>query len=320
MAEFSQTVLGELLQSDETMNLCSMLSKSIGILALTILSFYANPVVAEDGGFWQHWSDGKAEVNAYRISQKRYNELRDGTVFLIYVTEPFSKGRQIKVDYYDSKNADHTIALKLNIVEQFQTGVYDYRLMTSHFFDAANGLTPLKAVFSSQEWCGTAYEQINWRPKAPSISVKSYFEGESLDTTLPKDSRLIDGLFVYGRGLLMGGPANATAFANRWIESAKQRRLSHRTAQRYKAKPKFGAPKKVYTSLGAVEGRPLSFKRASGATCVIDFEMNAPYRVLGWQCTDGETATLVGSMRTAYWEQTKGSDAALLKRLGVRKP
>jgi hypothetical protein len=270
--------------------------------------------------FWTQWSDGKAEVNAYTVSQKRYNELRSGTVFLIYVTEPFSKSRQVKVDYYDPKNPDHTIALKLNVIERFQTGIYDYRLMTSHFFDAANELEPLKAVFSSQEWCGASYEQINWLTKAPQISVRSYFEGESLDTSLPKDSRLIDSLLVYGRGLLRGGPSQVVGFSGRWIESAKQRRLIHRTANQYKANPTFGVKKQVPTVLGQLQARPLSFKRASGAQCQIDIEVDAPYRVLGWTCSDGETATLTGSIRTDYWTKTKLNDRGLLKKLGVSQP
>ena len=275
---------------------------------------------ADTNSFWAQWSDSKAEVNAYIVSQKRYNELRSGTVFLIYVTEPFSKSRQVKVDYYDPKNPDHTIALKLNIIERFQTGIYDYSLMTSHFFDAANALAPLKAVFSAQEWCGASYEQINWLSKAPQISVRSYFEGESIDTSLPKDSRLVDSLLVYGRGLLRGGPTQVAGFSGRWLESAKQRRLIHRTATQYKANPTFGSAKQVPTALGQLQARPLSFKRASGAQCTIDIEIKAPYRVLGWTCSDGEIATLTGSIRTDYWTQTKLSDQVLLKKLGVVQP
>ena len=114
------------------------------LLAMTMCLFgTAAQAQPEVGQFWNHWSDGKAEVSAYTVTQKRYNELRSGNVFLIYVTEPFSKGRQVKVDYYDPKDPDHTIALKLNIIESFQTGIYDYRLMTSHFFDAANGLASM---------------------------------------------------------------------------------------------------------------------------------------------------------------------------------
>jgi hypothetical protein len=109
-------------------------------------------------------------------------------------------------------------------------------------------------------------------------------------------------------------------FTGRWIESAKQRRLIHRTAQQYKAKPSFGQAKKVSTGLGQHKARPLVFKRASGAECQIDVEVEAPYRILGWSCSDGEIATLTGSLRTDYWTKTKLSDAQLLKKLGVSKP
>ena len=121
-----------------------------GIFSLLIGAYtLTGPAYANGNDFWQQWSDGKAEVNAYRIKQKRYNKMRTGTMFLIYVTEPFSRSRQVKVDYYNENDPDHTIALKLNIIEQFQTGIYDYRLMRSHFFDAMNHLQPLKSVYSS---------------------------------------------------------------------------------------------------------------------------------------------------------------------------
>ena len=275
---------------------------------------------ADVNAFWQIWSDGKAEVNAYQVSQKRYNELRTGSLFLIYVTEPFSKSRQVKVDYYDPKNADHTIALKLNIVESFRTGIYDYRLMTSHFVDAADALAPLKSVFSSQEWCGTTYEQINWLSKDTKLRVMSYFEGESLETTLPKQARLIDSIFIYGRALQRGGPRNGTSFPKRWIESAKQRLLSHRTAHSYLAKPSYGSIRTLPSILGQTAARSLAFQRASGALCTLEIEVPPPHRILGWQCSDGEYATLTGSIRTAYWGQTKEKDISILKQLGVQKP
>jgi len=38
--------------------------------------------------FWSRWGDGKAEISGYRIETNRYGEMREGTVALIYVTEP----------------------------------------------------------------------------------------------------------------------------------------------------------------------------------------------------------------------------------------
>ena len=40
--------------------------------------------------FWPHWSDGKAEMNGYRLVQPGYGAQRAGNAVLIYVTEDFS--------------------------------------------------------------------------------------------------------------------------------------------------------------------------------------------------------------------------------------
>ena len=53
-----------------------------GIFSLLIGAYLlAGPAYANRNDFWQQWSDGKAEVNAYRIKQKRYNKMRTGTMF-----------------------------------------------------------------------------------------------------------------------------------------------------------------------------------------------------------------------------------------------
>ena len=76
-------------------------------------------------GFWRYWSDSKAELNGYRFVQPRYGQLREGRAVLVFVTEPFSRSKKVKVDRYDRNNPDHTMVLNLNDVRKFQTGVYD---------------------------------------------------------------------------------------------------------------------------------------------------------------------------------------------------
>ncbi|MGB0646246.1 MAG: hypothetical protein ACPGQS_03665, partial [Bradymonadia bacterium] len=122
---------------------------------------------------------------------------------------------------------------------------------------------------------------------------------------------------VYGRGLLRGGPTRSPGFVSTWVESAKQRQLSHRTAQIYRATPHFQGQRTVDTPLGKLTTRTLQFKRASGAKCSVDVQTRAPYRITGWRCTDGETAIFLGGIRTDYWSKTNPSDEALLKQLGV---
>ena len=257
--------------------------------------------------FWSHWSDGKAEVNTYELKRNRYGEERKGSIHLIYVTEPFSKSKRVKVNYYDQHNPDHTIALKLNIVESWRTGVYEYRLMTSHFFDAQNHLVPLKTTFSSQEWCGISFEESTWSNKQLEIVGKSYFEGESQALSLPKPLRFTDQLLVLTRGLLVGNPKQVN-LPQELIESPKQRFLTHRKPIPYQTKITFEAKQKVKTILGLISTYPLKFKLRDNQPCEINIEADAPFRIISWHCKGGEQAILIRSTRSAYWQKTRRVD------------
>ena len=83
--------------------------------------------------FWPHWSDNKAEMNGYRLVQPRYGAKRAGTAVLIYVTEDFSDSLRVKADPGQHPASDVYPVMKLNDVRHFQTGIYDYNVMTSTF-------------------------------------------------------------------------------------------------------------------------------------------------------------------------------------------
>ena len=235
-----------------------------------------------------------------------------------YVTEPFSKSRHVKVNGYDRNNPDHTIALKLNIVEEWRTGVYKYRLMTSHFFDTQAQMVPLKTVFSSQEWCGITYEELLWHKNYLAVSIKSYFDGESADLQITTPHHLTDSLWVLARGFFSGGPSGVNAWPTQWIESSKERRLNHLDLVSFDAEPqRISSDKKVIPSLGEIDVQTLQFSRKSGEKCQLMIETHAPHRVVGWQCVGGEQAILLGSLRTPYWSQSKLTDVKYLERLGV---
>ena len=96
----------------------------------------AGPARAEDApvfgsAFWQHWGDGRAEVSAYQLDYSRYGELRRGTAVAIFVTEPFAASRRVKSDLTAGDGVFQV--LKLNLIQDFPTGLYDYNLMTSTF-------------------------------------------------------------------------------------------------------------------------------------------------------------------------------------------
>ena len=48
--------------------------------------------------FASYWYQGKAEINVFDLQQSRYGEVRAGKAVLIFVTEDFSKSKQVKLD------------------------------------------------------------------------------------------------------------------------------------------------------------------------------------------------------------------------------
>ena len=108
-----------------------------------------------------YWSQGKAEINVYEISQNRYQENHSGQLVSVFVTEDFLTYKQVKNEQYQNKNS--TKILKNIQLKKFTTGVYDYSLFSSVFtpIDRSKYPKSLKVSASSQEWCGTIYTQFN---------------------------------------------------------------------------------------------------------------------------------------------------------------
>ncbi len=168
--------------------------------------------------FWTHWGDGKAEINTYEVVQSRYGEERPARVAHIYVTEPFNTKKQVKSDR--SSGSGVVPVLKQNRVKMYQTGVYEYSLMTSVFVPLtdypihkssgeaagqASAGTPIKVTFSSQEWCGMTFHQLNNRSEGYESQSNSYFEAESDRREILKkndQTLLADALFIRVRELI----------------------------------------------------------------------------------------------------------------------
>ena len=90
-------------------------------------------------GFWDHWGDGSAELAGYRLTQPRYGQARRGEAVFVTVTEEFTRATRVKSD---GGHGDEYPILKLNEVRDFQTGVYDYNVLTSSFL-ALTGAAPV---------------------------------------------------------------------------------------------------------------------------------------------------------------------------------
>jgi len=270
-------------------------------------------------GFWSHWGDGKAELNGYDLVQPRYGELRKGRAVLVYVTEPFSKRDFVKVNDWDRSDPAQVQVLKLNFIKKFQTGVYDYSVMTSIFVDPAERFAPVKTTFSMQEWCGSVYEETVFEGGEAKISAHSYFEGETANYALAMDGNVVaeDTLKITLRGLgaeTLEQPEGEL----RLLPSSIERRFRH-------VKPTIvpsavsWAPeaKTVEVPAGRFEVREASYARQDGARCTTQIEVSYPHRVVGWSCTDGEEAKLRGSARIPYWQTHNEGDEKLLGELGL---
>ena len=97
----------------------------------TDISTNAITVSSSSNNWNDYWYDGKAEVNSYKLTQSRYGQDREGTSIIIFVTEDFSKKKQVKLDNPDRNPSDKVSVLKTNMIRKFNTGIYDYSMMAS---------------------------------------------------------------------------------------------------------------------------------------------------------------------------------------------
>jgi len=79
--------------------------------------------------FKDYWYDGTAEINSYELQQSRYGQLHQGHAVLIFVTEDFSRSKQVKLDGPGNAVDDKASVLKLNLTKKFNTGIYPYAMM-----------------------------------------------------------------------------------------------------------------------------------------------------------------------------------------------
>ena len=75
------------------------------------------PTAAQRQGYW---NQGKAELTSFELQQARYGELHPGSAVLIFVTEPFSKTKQVKLDDPRRAPDDAVEVLKLKEGEEIE--------------------------------------------------------------------------------------------------------------------------------------------------------------------------------------------------------
>jgi hypothetical protein len=296
---------------------------------ITLMSFSALSAVsafkeaeAAAPDFWAHWGDGQAELNSYRLVQPRYGETRTGTAVLIYVTEDLSDSLRVKADPGKHPAADVYPVMKLNAVRDFQTGIYDYNVMTSVFARVAAGWPVAKVSFSSQEWCGHVYHQLLPRGGRTAGVLHSYFDGEAdgtEDLALPAGGVFQDALPILVRGwresLLEPGGRRKVPY----LPSLLRARLDHVPLAWGQATiERAASPQAVRVPAGSFQADVWTVRPDSGPSATYHVEAAPPFRLLRWTGSDGEEGSLVASERLAYWKLNGRGGEAYLKRFGLQ--
>ncbi len=265
--------------------------------------------------FDRYWYQGRAELSRYSLSQHRYGDVHEGEAVLIFVTEPFLPGLQVKQEHGDKEES--ISVLKLNAYRRFYTGIYPYTVMTSSFTPAGSAGEPtLKLTNTVQEWCGQVFSQINRRPEGLRTVLYSYFQDEGDQKLTLPDARFEDGLWAQIRidpSAIAEGPTEL-------IPALDYVRMTHKALRAY---PAIVSRKeavttdllKVPASALVVEYPPL------GRTLTIYHQAEFPHAILAWEEAIGPhrtTAVRTNAIIDDYWDHRAPGDAAFREALGLR--
>ncbi|EDM44026.1 hypothetical protein SCB49_10562 [unidentified eubacterium SCB49] len=271
------------------------------------------PVAKTSKKFNDYWFAGKAEINSYELKQSRYGEIREGEVVLVFVTEPFSLQKQVKLDKPNAAGDDNVSVMKLNNIRKFNTGIYDYAILSSTFtpIDYNNHPNSLKLTMSMQEWCGQTFTQLNLNKDTYHFKQFSYFESDGdtekeiptaiLEEELMTRIRINEGQLPLGEIDLIFSTLYSR-FANKDLNVAKA-----------------NISKKEIDNTVSYSVKYLNYAR----TITIDVEKEFPYRILSWteDNGDGELTEVVlkKSINEPYWRQKSLEDEAKREELELIK-
>lgn len=291
----------------------------IGSAIITVTCISCNPDARSQSGgtglyeteqFKKYWYAGNAELNAYNLVQSRYGEQRTGKAMLIFVTEPFSETKQVKLDNPEAASADKITVMKLNYTKNFVTGIYPYSMMLSVFTPISRNQYPhtVKVTMTSQEWCGHVFSQMNLKDNRYDVSSFSYFEKEG-DVKFVVDNYLLeDELF----NMIRIDPENIPEGQIRILPGLFFTRLKHENLKPLDAKLSRKESETETTVTIQFPDRLLTIHVAKPF----------PHQILGWEEELGDKtmmtkATLDKTLVTDYWRKNKNEHLPLRDSLGL---
>lgn len=292
------------------------------MLVLVILLSGLGSSSARADEFWSTWGDGKAEMSGYDLVQPRYGENRKGKAVLIFVTEDHSLKERVKIEgnVANVPASERFPVLKLNSVREFQTGVYDYKTLTSVFARIDRAMQLSKVSTSVQEWCGHVYHQFLLKGTHIEETLHSYFGGEAdqvqrhsfkngavFEDNIPILIRELQGLWLKP-GETRTLPCAPSLLALRFLHQP----FEWKTLTITKADKTETIP----SVLGKIQVVRWTVITPASGTFVYDVEARWPHRIIRWSSDQGESAVLRGTTRLPYWKLHDNGDETYLKELG----
>jgi hypothetical protein len=289
----------------------------IGLLIVNL-----SPVVAQE--FWSWWGDGKGELSSYKVVVSRYGEWREGYSVLVFVTEDISRTTRIKDDSGTLPPSDRAPVLKLNRVVKFNTGIYDYSILTSTFSSVEFELgrppfEPLKISFSAQEWCGHVFQMVIPQRDQVELTLHSYFQSEGDQTStikLPANAAFEDNLPIWIRELSGEVMAAGQRRELQILPSAWFLRAAHKPAD---FQPGW-IMKEEGEALKATNGAAPTWRwtwQAGNRKETYWVEKAYPHRILKWSSSDGGKGEIMKTLRLPYWSLHNNADFPYREQLGI---
>tara|TARA_B100000902_G_C27235635_1_gene877252 strand:- start:390 stop:1289 length:900 start_codon:yes stop_codon:yes gene_type:complete len=274
------------------------------IFILTFLVCFSG--ISYSADFYSHWGDGRAEISSYNIDMRRYNQMRNGNSVLIFVTEDINKETFIKVESPVSKD-DRMYVMKLNQIIRFNTGIYDYSVMSSIFSEVDGGNWPFslrKVTNSIQDWCGHIFDEVMVGSNYVEGRINSYFERDGVSFyTLPVSSNFVsgDGLLIRmrelnGEWLKPGQQIAISFFPSLW--GIQLRSLERKISDAILTKT-IGKDLEISSQIVPVYEWQLDFENNWEKYWI---EQEYPHRILAWEFSDGGRGRLIETLRLSYWE------------------
>ncbi|MFQ3213459.1 MAG: hypothetical protein ACI9C9_000987 [Marivirga sp.] len=265
--------------------------------------------------FGDYWYQGKAELTSYDLTQVRYGEKREGQAVLVYVTEDFSKSKQVKSDKPSANQADVEKVLKLNFTKKFNTGIYPYSIMSSIFSPVypSDNLHALKLTTSVQEWCGHVFMQFNKDVDNYSVLTRSYFESEG-DQNISIPLTWIEDEFW---NLIRLDPQSIPQGNVKIIPSSMYLRLKHQPTAAYKASVERDnqGDQTILTIKYPDLNRSLK----------ISYTTVFPHQIQSWEESypeNGQIMTTSGQLDKRlmldYWNRNSAADSTYRETLGLK--